>query len=275
MPAASGSRQIGKNIQFEGTDMIMTVPRIAHIYRYPVKGLNGERLVETQLTAGKGIPFDRIYAIAHGDTEFDPHNPQYLGKRHFLMLMKENRLAELDAAFDAGKKMLTLRKDGQQCLVTRLDHAEDVAAFNAFFEAFMAGQTRGGVKLVTAPGHMFADIPDQNLSFINLESVKDFESKTGLVIDHRRFRGNIYLKDLEAWREFDLLGKRFQIGEAVFQGAKKIERCAATNVNPDTADKDMNIPLQLRKTYGHFDMGIYVDVIQGGQIRQSDRLVIL
>jgi len=37
-------------------------------------------------------------------------------------------------------------------------------------------------------------------------------------------------------------------------------------VNLETTNRDTNIPLQLQQAFGHADMGIYVDVVNGGTI---------
>ncbi len=55
---------------------------VAEICRYPVKGLNAERLLH-----------DRRFALAHGATAFDPRAPEWHPKTHFLMLMRDAKLA--------------------------------------------------------------------------------------------------------------------------------------------------------------------------------------
>ncbi|WP_417318652.1 MOSC domain-containing protein [Emcibacter sp.] len=247
--------------------------RLVSIHRYPVKGLSSNELSEIDLVPGQGIAFDRAYALAHGDTEFDPQKPEHMSKTKFLMLMKDAKLAHLGTAFFEEEERLVLEKDGMVVLDARLREAEDQARINKFFEDYMEGKTRGGVRVVMAPGHSFTDIAANNLSLINLDSVRDFEEKSGLTVDPIRFRGNLYVEGLGAWKEFDMVDREFTIGSVRFRGAKRTDRCAATNVNPSTAEMDMNIPLQLRKTYGHFDMGIYVDVLEAGTLRKGDELV--
>jgi uncharacterized protein YcbX len=56
------------------------------------------------------------------------------------------------------------------------------------------------------------------------------------------------------------------------RGFKLIERCAATNVNPQTAARDLQIPQSLIKTYGHRHLGIYVQVIENGEVALNDEL---
>ena len=81
---------------------------IQSIYRYPVKGLTPELLARTVLTPGQTVPGDRLYAIENGPSGFDLAAPSYLSKTHFLMLMKNERLANLRASFDQDSHTLTI-----------------------------------------------------------------------------------------------------------------------------------------------------------------------
>jgi len=47
------------------------------------------------------------------------------------------------------------------------------------------------------------------ISLINLNSIKDFETKINQKIEFERFRGNIYVKDLKPWTEREWLGKLY------------------------------------------------------------------
>ena len=47
---------------------------------------------------------------------------------------------------------------------------------------------------------------------------------------------------------------------------ERIDRCAATNVDPATGLRDLNIPLALRQHYGHIDCGVLLRVVRGGKI---------
>jgi hypothetical protein len=53
---------------------------------------------------------------------------------------------------------------------------------------------------------------------------------------------------------------------------KPISRCAATNVNPETAERDLNLPLALQKGFGHPNMGIYARVASAGPIAVGDTI---
>ena len=85
-----------------------------------------------------------------------------------------------------------------------------------------------------------------------------------------RFRANLYLRGWPAWHEFDLLGQTLAIGEARLKVVKRITRCAAINVDPDTAARDLNIPHTLMRRFDHADCGVYAEVIAGGAIAAGD-----
>ncbi len=57
-----------------------------------------------------------------------------------------------------------------------------------------------------------------------------------------------------------------------FQVVDEIERCAATNVNPESAERDMNIPLTLRKGFSHHNMGVYAEVVESGELKTGMEL---
>lgn len=66
---------------------------LAHLYRFPVKGLRGDPLDAATLAAGEGLPNDRRFAFARGDTRMDPAAPRWLPKQRFVMLMRDTGLA--------------------------------------------------------------------------------------------------------------------------------------------------------------------------------------
>jgi uncharacterized protein YcbX len=51
---------------------------------------------------------------------------------------------------------------------------------------------------------------------------------------------------------------------------KRIQRCAATEVDPLTAARDLPIPRTLLQTFGHGDCGIYAEVVADGDIAVGD-----
>ncbi len=238
--------------------------RIDRIYRYPVKGLSAEPLDAVTLAAGEGLPLDRAFALARAGTAFDPAQPVWLAKRHFLMLMRDECLALLAVSYDPGGR-LRIRQDGRQVLDADTGTAAGRAAIEDFFEAFMG--TMGRPRLVQSPGHMFTDNPTPYVSLINLATVREIARTLGReTLDPLRFRANLYIDDLEPWAELDWVGHDLTAGDVHFTCAERIDRCAATNVDPTTAARDLNIPQTLRQAYGYIDCGVLMAVTKPGRL---------
>lgn len=243
---------------------------VAQIYRYPVKGLSAEALPRIALTPGQTIPFDRTWAIENGPSGFDPGAPKHLPKIVFLMLMRNERLAGLATSFDETARTLTVRRNGNIKLQARLDTEEGRRAIEDFFRTFSADDLRGPPKVLEAPGHSFSDTAANVISLINLATVRAVGDAVGAEVHPLRFRGNLYVEGLPAWSEFDWVGKQLRIGEIEFTVTKRIERCAATNVNPVTAARDLAIPRSLLNAFGHADCGVYLRVEAGGTLSVGD-----
>ncbi len=244
---------------------------IRTICRYPVKGLSAERLDATALSPGATITGDRRYAIENGPSGFDPAQPSYLPKQRFLMLMRNERLARLDTRFDDASHVLAIRDGHAEVARGDLRTPAGRAAIEDFFAAFCADELRGLPKVLVAPGHSFSDVARKVVSIINLASVAAIEDMVGRPVDPLRFRGNLYVEGWPAWREFDLLGRDIAIGpEARAKVVKRIVRCAATNVEPFSGIRDLNIPATLLRHLGHADCGVYAEVTAGGAIAPGD-----
>ncbi len=246
---------------------------LAQIYRYPVKGLSPEPLAGTMLAPGSGLPHDRRFALAHEATKFDPASPSWLPKTNFLMLMKNERLALLRTRFDEASAVLTIRRDGAIVVDAKIGEASGRAIIEDFFASYMRDETSGRPRLLEAPSHMFSDVARQVVSIIGLASVRDLERAMRHAVDPRRFRANFYVEGSEPWAEFDWVGHEFHIGKARLRGVKPIRRCAATNVDPESAARDLNIPRALQKHFRHVNTGIYAEILEGGPVALGDRLV--
>jgi len=66
--------------------------------------------------------------------------------------------------------------------------------------------------------------------------------------------------------------KRLRSARARLKIAKRIVRCAATNVDPDTGARDLAIPETLLRSFGHADCGVYGEVIEAGEVAVGNGL---
>ena len=116
----------------------------------------------------------------------------------------------------------------------------------------------------------------QGSLIINLTSVAALEDIVDATVNPLRFRGNVYVTGWPAWSELDLVGKEVSIGaHARFKVVKRIVRCAATNVDPLTGIRDLNIPKALMRAFGHSDCGIYAEVTAAGEIATGNEIEIV
>lgn len=247
------------------------MPQIASLYRYPVKGFSAEALDQAALQAGRRFDDDRVYAVENGPSGFDPAAPAYKPKAKFLCLMKNARLAELRTQFDSATQVWSIEGHGAPFAADLSDPAGR-AATEAYLTEFMGEERRGPLKVLSAPGHAFTDVGKPYISFINQASVAAVAELVDDEVDPLRFRANIYLDGMEPWQELELVGREATIGAARVRFSKRTQRCAATNVNPETAARDLDIPGTLLRHLDHMDCGIYADVIEGGEIGVGDRL---
>ncbi len=245
---------------------------LAQIFRHPVKGLTPEPLDRVALTPGEGLPQDRRFALGLGTTKFDRTAPAWMPKTNFLMLMRNERLAELRTRFDEESGVLTIQRDGDVVARGAITEASGRAAIEDFFASYMKDEAAGRPQLLEAPGHMFSDGARKVVSIIGLASVRDLARVMGCAVDPRRFRANFYVEGGKAWQEFDWVGRDFRIGAVKLRGVKPIKRCAATNVDPESAARDLNIPRALAESFGHVNTGIYADVLDRGGVALGDEL---
>ena len=246
--------------------------RIETIYRYPVKGLTAEALEDVTLAPGETLPHDRRFALAQGDSDFDPAAPAWMPKRNFACLMVNARLALAHSAYDARTGELAIRLPGAPPFLGDTRSAEGRTAIAAHLAAYLGEEARGTPRFVEAAGHSFSDMARKVVSIIGLSSLHALEQATGTTLDPLRFRANIYVSGGSPWAEFDWIGREILLGQAKLRVVKRIVRCPATEVNPATGARDAEPPRWLREHFGHADLGVYAEVIEGGRICVGDAL---
>jgi uncharacterized protein len=249
--------------------------RIEYLYRYPVKGLTAEALEAAEVEQGGCIPWDRAFALAQGDAGFDPQQPQWLQKTNFMCQMKNARIAALFSFFDARSGMLAIRAPDGTAVVENALTGEGRDRIGSFLTDYLGEDARGTPRFHHIPGHSFCDQRRKVISLINLASLRDYEAKVGERRHRRRFRANVWFSGASAWSEREWVGRQLQIGGAVLQVTKPITRCPATEVNPETAERDADPLAELGRLYGHVELGVHAAVVEGGQFAVGDAIEVL
>jgi len=233
------------------------MPVLKSIYRYPIKGLSAQPLTRVDIQAKKPFPLDRIFALVRPGAPFDVGQPRWGKKGLFVMLMLEEALARVRTTLDVETLQLTIAQDNRQLLVADLNDEGERARVEQFFWQMLPA-FRSPPTLVRSPDGHFMDKPDNVISLINLATVRSLEQQWGIKIDPLRFRANLYIDGARPWEEFEWIGSDIRIGDGLFRADRRNGRCGATNVDPQTGRRDLDLPGSLRATFGHKELGIYL-----------------
>ena len=189
------------------------------------------------------------------------------------MLMRNERLAELQSHYDDHSHILTIHRhgrDGRAAQTCKRPRAAPPS--KSFSRPIFPTNSKALQKSFRAEDHSFSDVAKKVVSIINLASLAAIENMIGLPVHPLRFRANLYVSGWPAWHEFELMGHALAIGEARLNVVKRITRCAAINVDPVTAARDLDIPSEMMRRLNHTDCGVYAEVIAGGSIGVGDAI---
>ena len=263
------ARSAGNDTREDGSPM----PVVRHIYRYPIKGLSAQPLSKVLLEAKKPFPHDRIFALARPGAPIDRAAPRWGKKALFVMLMLDEALAQVRTRLDIDTLELTIMNGNQQLLVADLGDEARRGEVEEFFHRLVPALP-GSPTLVRAQDGHFMDKPDNVISLMNLATVRSLEEQWGFEIDPLRFRANIYIDGARPWEEFDWIGRDIRLGDALCRVSRRNGRCGATNVNPASGRRDLDIPGSLRAAFGHKDLGVYLMTRESGQLAVGDTVAV-
>ena len=252
----------------------MSEVRVVALYRYPVKGFSPEPLERAEIEAGGTMPYDRAFAIENGPIGFDPAAPAYYPKARFLMLMRDERMAEFRTRFDDATGVFRIFRDGALQVEGSLLTAEGRAGLERWLAENFREELRGPPKILSAPGHSFSDVAAKVVHLVNLASVRALEERLGRSVDPLRFRPNVVIDGAPAFAELGWEEGEVRLPGLALVGRSRTGRCAATNVDPQTGSRDMEIPRALDRLYGHADFGIYLAARTKGSIAVGDAVTV-
>ncbi|MCA0425599.1 MAG: MOSC domain-containing protein [Proteobacteria bacterium] len=246
----------------------MLPAHIVSLHRHPVKGLSPETLDRVLLTAGQHFPGDRLFAIENGPSGFDAAQPVHQPKIKFLVLMGIPKLAALRSRYDDVTGRLSLHDDTGERVSGNLSDAADRTRLETFLAERYASDLRGPPRILAAPdGFRFMDSRKGFVSLLNLATLRVLAAKAGRsTLAPERFRANIIIDGLPPWGEFDLVGRDIRIGGARLRLTARIDRCAATHVDPVRGIRDLDLVGLMEREFSHHDCGVYAEVVESGPI---------
>lgn len=250
---------------------------VKQLFRYPIKGLSPQPLEKVTLTTGAGFPADRMFGFARAGSGFDPRHPKPMPKNKFLVLAQEAALARLNTLFDPETGIMQATVGGKDFTFDLSKSDGQAAAVSFMADHLDLGADKTPVFVHAAP-HRFTDVSvvsDQMMhaiSILNLESLRDFERKIGTKVDPARFRANLVIDGWPAFSEQEMMERIITLGDVQLKIIFPTRRCAATQVNLQTTERDLNIPRLLHQTYGHMNMGVYAEVLTGGVLEPGQSI---
>ncbi|WP_238381056.1 MOSC domain-containing protein [Alkalilacustris brevis] len=254
--------------------------RLAHVCRHPIKAIGHEELARVRLAPGRRLPLDRRWAVAHAEADIAPGPggviDSWVPKGRFLRGVAAPELmairAEATAEGNDARLALTHPKAGRLDIRPAAPGAGK--ALISWLHPLWPADLPAPQALVTLQEGGLTDRPEPFVSLLSLGSLRALEAQMGVPLSIHRFRGNLWVDGLPPWVEFDLVGREICIGATRLRVERRITRCKATCANPETGALDADTLGALKDAYGHRDFGVYVTVLDGGEISPGDQVLI-
>lgn len=244
-------------------------PRVAHIFRYPIKSLGREALDTATLTPGQTLPWDRAWAVMHAHSKTD--GTEWARCMNFLRVASSPALAAVWAELEETTATITLRHKDHPDLVVRPD-ADPQAIVD--WVAPLVAEGRAAPTGIARADRGMTDTDFPSISIANLASHKAVAQKLGTDLSIHRWRSNIFLEGLAPWEELEWEGRTLKIGAAQFKIEARIARCQNVQANPETGRRDQDV-LGALDHWGHQDFSMAAVVTQGGTITIGDTVALL
>tara|TARA_A100001011_G_C14006195_1_gene713530 strand:- start:17 stop:778 length:762 start_codon:yes stop_codon:yes gene_type:complete len=249
--------------------------KIKNLFYSPVKSISFEESESLNVLTDRGIESDRIFAFVQNlDSTSINHlieDPKFRKLNNFVTLKNSPELNQYNFTY-AKDKLILKKLDEIIITIDPFSENEKKLLCDKINQIILKDKKLD--LLMDEKNPFFDTMPNNSISLINKKSISDFSNKISTNIEFERFRANIYIDGLAAWEERDWVGKTININNIKFFVFDEISRCSATNLKPSTDIVTINLPNQLKKTYDHINMGLYIIPQQNGVISKEDKIII-
>ena len=255
---------------------------ISSINYCPVKSVSFQTIDKCEIKKDIGIVGDRIFAFAKDldldQTKLFEKNPEERkGKWNKVLTLKNSPvLNKYNFLFKENKLTLTF-KNNEILTVNASELNERQLLSKKIIE--LENSLKEPIFLMKNEESPFFDTSISNkvdfvnsVSLLNIQSINDFQKKIDKKVEISRFRGNICIDGVKPWEEREWIGKIIKINNVSFKVEKNIPRCVAINLKPTTDDSSLNLLQSLKKTYDHFEMGIYLTALNDGKVEVGNKI---
>jgi len=246
---------------------------IENLFFCPVKSISFTEVKNFKIIENQGIENDRIFAFVQNQDqnkiELLINNPGTRKLNNFVTLKNNPELNKYNFVFINNK--LILRENKKEILSINPYSTEQQIIISKKIRNLIHKENK--IDFVIDKKNPFFDtMPNNSISLININSINHFENKIFTKIEFERFRGNIYVNNLNPWEERSWVGKTIKINNINFFVTSEIPRCSATNLKPHTDNQTLNLPNMLKKTYNHINMGVYLIPKNNGTISIENKI---
>ena len=184
---------------------------LSEIWRYPIKSHGRESIAEIKVVAGKALPCDRLWAVVHENSTAD--GSQWVACHNFSRGSKAPGLMAIESYFDESTNRLTLSHPDKKQITFCPDTESDVLI--DWTKDLIPDGRSGSVKLIRAKAAAMTDTEYQSITICSSSSHQSLASEMGLDLSRKRWRGNLWIDELEPWEERNWIGKIVQIGNLI------------------------------------------------------------
>jgi uncharacterized protein YcbX len=256
---------------------------VESLWRYPVKSMRGQELDEI-FVGYAGVYGDRLFAF---ESSASPKGfPYFTGREQRQMLRYRPRFRHPDKAArpvnlaEAESVPPGANPVSANPAELMIDVETPDGKTLSIDDPKLIGMLRTGIDekhQLTLLRSDRAMTDCRPVSIFAIQSAKKLGEETGIAIDKRRFRANVYL-DLTSsggFAEDEFVGRSLRIGSKVIVSVlERDPRCMMITLDPDTAEKT---PAVLKKVaQAHSGMaGVYGAVLAEGMVRKGDSVELL
>jgi len=257
------------------------IGKVDSVWRYPVKSMRGEELEEA-FAGFSGIYGDRLFAFK---SSASPKGFPYFTAReqrrllqyrpHFRYPDKAARPINLTEAESMGANPVSA--DSSELMIDVETPDEQTLAIDdpTLIELLRADiDQKHQLKVMRSERAMTDCRP---VSIFSLQSARQLGEETGVPIDKRRFRANVYV-DLTSgggFAENDFVGRSLRIGpKVVVRILERDARCVMITLDPDTTEKTPEILKKVAQAHEGM-AGVYGAVMVEGMLHKGDPVEVL
>jgi uncharacterized protein YcbX len=234
--------------------------RVAELWRYPVKSLQGERLGSCRITAD-GIEGDRSWAL------FDPETGYGLTARRVPELLFASARLRPDgsvAILDPEGEPLETAADVSEWLgrPVEIRAAAEQADGDRLYENVVDPEREDGAwQPFRGASGRFHDSSRVQVSLVSTTSLGGW--------DRRRFRANVIL---DGAGEDLLVGRRLELGAATLAVGMRISRCVmVTREQPGGIERDPGVLREIARERDNL-LAIGATVVSPGEVTVGEEL---